>query len=244
MRNILYITQGRGKNCKIDCFKRNDLDYFFAYPEDYAQASVEWEENQFQKRAHHPAFEIIFIYSKNEGTLDIPAIGDNTLILELQKIFTKIVLNEALPDDPKDERVYELTILKSRNFEFIYGSESGISQVVIKRFRLSLFGRKDRITLETDPTVNPLAIYDLLEQLEKSISQYVINQVGIQVIFENTTSKKRKKIYTFNISHPNSCSLKHDEKSLIIKKMLIDSGLELKHSEPKIVHSNELEAVA
>src|ERR1700731_581148 len=31
-----------------------NLDYFFAYPEDYAQASVEWVGKEFKRRPHHP----------------------------------------------------------------------------------------------------------------------------------------------------------------------------------------------
>jgi len=26
--------EGRSKNCKIECYRRYNLDYFFAYPED------------------------------------------------------------------------------------------------------------------------------------------------------------------------------------------------------------------
>jgi hypothetical protein len=38
--NYFHKMQGRCKNCKVDCYNRNELDYFFAYPEDYPQASV------------------------------------------------------------------------------------------------------------------------------------------------------------------------------------------------------------
>jgi hypothetical protein len=58
LSNYFHKMQGRGENCKVDCYKRNDLDYFFAYPEDYAQASVEWVGKEFKRRPHHPAFEI------------------------------------------------------------------------------------------------------------------------------------------------------------------------------------------
>src|SRR5581483_7113250 len=29
-----HTMQGRGQNCKVECYRRGDLDYFFAYPED------------------------------------------------------------------------------------------------------------------------------------------------------------------------------------------------------------------
>ena len=45
-----FHKEGRGKNCTVDCYRRGKLDYFFAYPEDYAQASMEWEGATFQRR--------------------------------------------------------------------------------------------------------------------------------------------------------------------------------------------------
>jgi hypothetical protein len=76
LSNYFHKMQGRGENCKVDCYKRNDLDYLFAYPEDYAQASLEWEGKEFKRRPHHPAFEIIFVYSQRDGTLDTYLTGD------------------------------------------------------------------------------------------------------------------------------------------------------------------------
>ncbi len=32
------------KNCVVEAFRRGELDYFFAYPEDYSQQSMEWVE--------------------------------------------------------------------------------------------------------------------------------------------------------------------------------------------------------
>src|SRR5580704_11621495 len=48
--HYFHAMQGRGQNCKVDCYRRNDRDYFFAYPEDYAQASIEWEGKEFKRR--------------------------------------------------------------------------------------------------------------------------------------------------------------------------------------------------
>jgi hypothetical protein len=50
LSNYFHKMQGRGENCKVDCYNRNDLDYFFAYPEDYAQARVEWVGKEFKSR--------------------------------------------------------------------------------------------------------------------------------------------------------------------------------------------------
>lgn len=43
LSGYFHAMQGRGQNCKVDCYRRDEMDYFFAYPEDYALASIEWQ---------------------------------------------------------------------------------------------------------------------------------------------------------------------------------------------------------
>ncbi|MDZ7749401.1 MAG: hypothetical protein U5K43_11790 [Halofilum sp. (in: g-proteobacteria)] len=37
IRHDFHRTEGRGNNCIVEPFRRGELDYFFAYPEDYSQ---------------------------------------------------------------------------------------------------------------------------------------------------------------------------------------------------------------
>jgi hypothetical protein len=228
LSDYFHKMQGRGENCKVDCYRRGDLDYFFAYPEDYAQANVEWVGKEFTRRPHHPAFEIIFIYSQNEGTLDIYLPGDRKPMQDLQAIFAAAILKAELQPNEKDERVYDLSPVRSRQFPFVYGPESGIVDVAVKKLRLKVHGKNERLVLETDPTHNKHAVFDLLDKVAKGIprSQIAITQVGIKVTFAQKPGAKRPGMRSFEITWPNSCSLKHDGRDLIIRKMLTDSGLE------------------
>ena len=85
-----------------------------------------------------------------------------------------------------------------------------------------------RLILETDPTHNKHAVFDLLDKVAKGIplSQIAVTQVGIKVTFTQKPGAKRPGMRSFEITWPNSCSLKHDGRDLIIRKMLTDSGLE------------------
>ncbi len=47
IRNYFHHTEGRGKNCVVEPFRRGDLDYFFAYPADHSQHSIEWVNGVF-----------------------------------------------------------------------------------------------------------------------------------------------------------------------------------------------------
>jgi len=221
----LFTKEGRGKNCKVEPYRRHDREYFFAYPEDFAQLGVEWVSNTLKTLAHHPAFEIIFVYCEAEGSLDIYAPRNSKAVPELQKAFAKTILKlDTLADGSIDKRVYDLALLQDANFSFNTSPESGIASVEVKRMRLTLKrDTKKRITLEADTTTNPKAVYELRDSL--NLPPHFITQLGIKVTFE-PEGGKRGKTRTFNITYPNSCALNNDGFDLKIRNMLAASGIE------------------
>ena len=224
-------TEGRGRNCVVEPFRRGALDYFFAYPEDYSQQSVEWVDGEFERRPHNPAFEVIYVYSRQEGSLDLNFRGWRKSVEPLQEMFATAILRlPELPPDPKDERVYDLNPLDQQGFEFVYDSGSGIQDVVVKKLRLSSKVTKgDRITLEASAAGNPNAVYDLLAQVGTAVPLhlYHVTQVELSASVITEASKRPKKV-TIRITHPNSCSLKYDDRDLTLRDMLHDSGIEPK----------------
>lgn len=227
--------EGRGKNCKVECYRRNELDYFFIYPEDYAQSNIEWVDNEFARPPRTPAFELIFVYSQTEGTLDLFMRGNKKPIPDLQKIFAETILKTSLGPDKKDEKVYHLNPLKQKNFQFVFEPISEIEDVRVRKLRLtSKTGKKERIILEADPTYKPDAVYDLLEKIQNKsmqLSGFYVTQVGLKVFFSPTVGSSSVKTRSFDISYPNSCNLKQDGRDLVIRKMLVASGLEPKEEE-------------
>ena len=102
----------------MEPFRRGPLDYFFAYPEDYSQHSIEWVDGEFARRPHNPAFEVIYVYSQQEGSLDLNFRGPRRAVEPLQGMFATTILElPELPPDPKDERVYDLNPLRQQGFE-------------------------------------------------------------------------------------------------------------------------------
>lgn len=227
--NYFHLTEGRGKNCVVEAFRRGELDYFFAYPEDYSQQSMEWVDGAFKRRPHNPAFEVIYVYSQKEGTLDLNCRGANTAIEPLQGMFATEILKLAeLPPDPTDERVYDLNPLRARGFQFIYGPESGIQSVVVKKLRLSSKVVKgDKITFEADADARRKAIYDLLDEVGNSVKlrTYNVTQVELAAKVAMKADEKSKSV-AVRITHPNSCSLKYEDVDLRLRQMLVDSGIE------------------
>jgi len=231
IRNYFHHTEGRGKNCVVEPFRRGELDYFFAYPEDYSQQSIEWVDGEFGRRPHNPAFEVVFVYSQKDGSLDLNFRGAYKAIEPLQGMFATAILKLAeLPPDPKDERVYDLSPLSQKGFEFTYAVGSGIEKITVKKIRLSSRAKGgDRITVEADPTHNAGAVYALIEAIGKSLplNLYSVTQVELAVAVAGNGRKPGKTV-AIRITHPNSCSLKYDELDLKLRDMLAASGIEPK----------------
>jgi hypothetical protein len=222
-------TEGRGKHCIVELFRRGDRDYYFAYPEDYSQQSIEWEGDQFARRPHNPAFEIIFVYSQRDGSLDLHCRGAYKSVTPLQAIFAEVILKTpGLGPAPRDERVYELNRLQSPRFEFVYDTADGIRDVRVKKLRLSSSRVKGkRVTFEADAVSDRLAVYQMLSDVEPDLPlrDYNVTQVELAVTVDGPAGKPPKHA-TVRITHPNSCSLKYDELDLKLRKMLRDSGIE------------------
>ena len=222
--DYFHSSQGRGRNCKVEPYRRHDKEYFFAYPEDFGQSGIEWVSDSLTTRARHPAFEIIFVYCEDEGSIDIYAPRNTKSVPELQKLFAKTILKfDSLKDGSIDKRVYDLEPLADAEFKFQIEPEAGIANIAVSRLRLSLKdGSKRRIVLEADTKHNPQAVYGLLDQLKPPA--HYITQITVKVIFE-AVKGRRAKTRTFNITHPNSCALNYDGTDLMIRNMLEKSGI-------------------
>ncbi len=225
-----HTKEGRGRNCKVEVFRRYDKEYFFAYPEDYAQSGLEWVRNSLAPRARHPAFEIIFVYCQAEGSLDIYAPRNTKSVPELQQVFAKSILKfDDLDESAEDSRVYALDALANRDFVFKYPPDCGIESVAVHTLRLSLkAGKKRRVTVEAEPKQDTKAVYDLMDKL--TLPPFHVTAADIKVTFAPTPGT-RARLRNFKISYPNSCALRHDKRDLLIRKMLADSGIELMEQE-------------
>lgn len=231
IRGLFHRTEGRGNHCHIDCLRRGELDYYFAYPEDYSKQSNEWVNDTFAPRPHNPAFEVVYIWSQKEGSLDLNFRGDYKRLEPLQAMFAQAILKlPDLPPDPKDPRIYDLNQIRQKDFGFSPEPGSGIEQVVVKMLRLSSKVKAgDRITVEANADENPHAVYELLAKVGQSVPLHLYNvtQVELTASVVVKTGSKAKKV-PIRITYPNSCSLKYDELGLKLRDMLEASGIELK----------------
>jgi hypothetical protein len=229
--NYFHYTEGKGRNCLVEPLRRNDLDYFFAYPEDYSQRSVEWVKGEFKPRPHNPAFEIIFVYSQRKGTLDLHYSGNYKAVEPMQVFFAKAVLGiEELEPMHNDHRIYDLNPLLNADFDFLYAANSGILDVGVSNIRLtSKIKKGERVTLEADCQTDAQAIYKLLDSMASvlPLKNYYATRVEF-VASVALSPDKLAKTFRFAVTYPNSCSLKYEAEHLVLRGMLEQSGIEPK----------------
>jgi len=204
--------QGRGHYCKVEHFPRgNDHDYYFVYLSDYADTYINFDDaGHFQRTPERRAFEVVFAYNRESRSLEMFAKGGKKVVEPLQRVFSRIILGERLPNEDPDVHPYHLDGLMDKSFAFPTDPEDEVEAVVPRVLRLSILGRKrGRITLEADPDEGPDHIYDMLEQdlnrrrLPKSILHVTKATINIR---RNGNSPWHS--LTFNVTYPNNCDLK------------------------------------
>ena len=98
--NYFHRTEGRGKNCVVETFRRGEHGLLLCLPGRLFAAERGMGGGEFARRPHNPAFEVIYVYSEKEGTLDLNFRGAYKAVEPLQAMFaTEILKLSELPPD-------------------------------------------------------------------------------------------------------------------------------------------------
>ncbi len=92
--------EGRGDYCFVRQLRRGETgerEYYFAYPQDHKQNTIQYHEGNMTKRPYNPAFEIIFVHNDAEQTLTIWHQGQRERVKDLQQAFAKSILKQDIP---------------------------------------------------------------------------------------------------------------------------------------------------
>lgn len=228
-----FKNEGRGRTCKMDYSNRGRFHYFFAYPEDYSQSRLHYVNGNLMRDSHNPVFQVVFLYDTEQGALDIYHEGGKETVTCLQEIFAKSALGmDQLK--PSETEAYELDELKHSKFEFKLRPEWGIGKVSIIQLGVSrMVQREPRQWLLKCGTGYPSAIYEELDLVapyhpndgRPSRASVLPYFARIQAEFTAQLGRKGKNQRTFNITL-DGCNLNHEGRDLILRQMLVDSGLE------------------
>jgi hypothetical protein len=225
----LHVMHGRGAHCHVEPLRRNKLYYLFCFGQDYAQAPQEWVDGKLDRRPRNPTHEVIFIYSEKEGKLDTFSKGGKREVPDLEAIFADVILgHKKLEPRVDDNRIYDLSMLKDRDFAFTYSADSKIDRVVVRALRLSpRFGDKIQFTLRGDYNTDSKSVYEALQKLSRGVplDQLEVTQAELGVHFRRDGIMRARTVPAV-LTYPNRCSLRYDGLDLIARKMLADSGIE------------------
>ena len=221
--------QDRGAYCTVQLYRRREkIHYFFAYPSDYADTAIVYnDKGVLERKCQQAAFEVIFAYNEATGVLDDFVQGDKNLRRDLESIFCRLVLKEELPAEDPKRPPYQLDALRRPDFDFPTNPQDKIKETRVKLLRLSIVGPGfGRITFESDSWKKRGDIHDLIGKYlnHQSASGVTMNvtQAMMQVTFETADGPQ---IFPFRITHPDSCSLKDEPEHLIIKEYLRRWGI-------------------
>jgi hypothetical protein len=237
--------EGRGKACQVDYLKRRDLHYFLAHPEDFPASPLAWTAQGLNPHRYRPAFEIVFVFDDAAGWLDIYCVAGKETVQRLHSVFAKTVI--ALQDLPELAKpAYALEGLKSRNFQFLRPPDSPIRDVRLKRLGFAMLGESTKISIETDPIGDRFALHQEMERVfsagraePKRIAVAQTKVIGATITARiDQDGSKPTRTRTFDIT-TRSCALKYEGHDLLLRQMLMDSGIDVTgqpvaaHGEPE-----------
>lgn len=224
--------QGRGYDCAVEAIIRGDATYFFAYPADYGRVAAEWVEGRLERRPRRFAVEMVFVVRPAAGTLDTWFAAPSKVVADLEEIFGRVILGHQLGELVDSKPVYQLNALKERDYAFAIEPGRGLDEIRVQSLRLAILGRRaDRVTIEADTSEDRLAAYDLLDDTlgrhgsRIPLSLVNVTRVKLQARF-TPDGRRGRNTKTFELTHPNGCSLEHQGRDALIRACLASSGIE------------------
>jgi len=222
--NMLTWEQGRGKVCTVELLSRDDVDYFFAYPDDFAQNVVAHDDDGLlTPRTFRPTFAIVFAYNRREGTLELYAKVPAKLKQKLEIIFAQVILDHQLGTWTPDA-AYQLDHLKDPAFPLETDPQDRL-KVHIRRMRLSPKNTGRRLQVEMDDDDPQDSIYRTIDECLNrewlDLSQVWVSQVTFCFEFLPLEGRKAGRM-SFDIGWPSSCTLRNDrpERVALVQKYL------------------------
>lgn len=217
--------QGRGEQCKVDHGSRNgEVEYFFAYPADYADELIGYDDDgQFERKNYHPAFEIVFGYHPADGTLDIYAQGGCAIRDHLARAFSSAVLGIEQDPEPWPIPCFDLELFKNRNLTFPTNPADHISLVRVKAMRLQYHtGHGGKITAEIDGRRREGSVHDVITETfnEKHarLADATVLSVVMQAFIRPPAGRERSLV--FRLTAPSFCDLEDSPEELKLRRYL------------------------
>jgi hypothetical protein len=214
LSSVYAPAQLRGKHCMVEHYRRADgADYFFAYLDDYPDKHLVFDGN-----GNHPvirwdryAFENVFVYSGDEGALEIVAPGGVKMWSALQVAFCKAVLNKDIPPVDPIKPSYRLDHLLQSDFPLPTDPADRVEDARITRLRIVPRGGGGYIEIKADPRGDRNDIYRKMDRWLRRENLPIEALRVVQATFALRfihSGVGRQPTLTFEVSVPHSSNLK------------------------------------
>lgn len=205
----LYRDQGRGQRCSAEWYARGPCVYLFVYVDDYAQTHTSHnEKGRLQREPVRPAFEIVFVYTRAAGTLDLYAKGERRWRMALRDLFCEHMLGCDPPVCEPEKREYTLSGLLDRGSGLKPDPAHGITAASVRRLRLGFHSNSRKMTLEGDPA-RALDVYDMLDDLSVVYPREDLQVIQATFVIRYArASDGAVRSLTFDVSRPDASNLR------------------------------------
>ena len=209
-------AQMRGRLCQVVHYPRSSgADYFFAYLDDYPDKRLVFDGDGDEPTVHldRYAFENVFVYSGDDGSMELYAQGGKKVWEPLQAAFCQAVLDvEIDPADPLRPS-FQLDHLLTPDFPLPTDPRDGAEEARITRLRLAPRGSGGYIEIKVDPKGHRNDIYRKIERWLKAenipAESTQVKQATFNVKFQHDLrGRGRQPVLTFDVSAPNTSNLK------------------------------------
>lgn len=212
LTEFYWRNQMRGRYCAVEHYTRiNGSEYFFAFLDDYPDAHIVFEEDgEPVRREERRAFDNVFVFNPDDGSLEMYAKGGKKVYEPLQQVFCQSVLGlDVGPADPL-RPAYTLDHLLRPNRSMPTDPNDRISAVLITRVRLCPIDRpRESIELCIDPRRGEHGIDDAIAEYlntsRLSLDRVRVRKMSFRLEFPHDV---RRWPLSFTVSHPNTCDLK------------------------------------
>jgi hypothetical protein len=221
-------VQLRGKHCAVEHYRRADgADYFFAYLDDYPDKHLVFDGagNQPVVRWDRYAFENVFVYNGDEGSLEIYAPGGKKVWAPLQVVFCKAVLGMDVPPANPLRPSYRLDHLLQPNFPLAADPGDRVNDARITRLRILPLGSGGYVEIKADPRADRNDIYRKIDRWLRRenlpVESLRVGRATFSLRFIHNGGGRQPTL-TFDVSVPHSSNLKSkpDEMRIIGERCL------------------------
>ena len=216
--------QGRGEHCRVEHLLRSGhIDFFFAYPADYADVLIGYEDDgNFSRRHWKPAFEVIVAYDRLAGTVELYAEGTKDTRDDITAIFTRSILHLDSEAHRTAKPPYNLQLLLRPGFQFPTAPEDNLRWFKLKAIRVQKQNSEERILFDAGGGDHARSVHDLmaeaLNEMNLPRENLSVTQATFHAAFE--TGRKRPKSVSFTITHPAGCTLRDSDEDLTLRRCL------------------------